>query len=473
MAPRRLPDEPQEGRWISFRWGRRAIRAREGDTVASALLAAGETVLARSVKYHRPRSYLCGVGKCANCLVTIDGKPSLRACMVPAKEGMVVEPQNAWPSPRHDVFAAADILFPSGFDPQRSFTRPRFLLTAYHAMVRRMAGLGKAPRDARAPQMGPLQQERVALAVVGGGPAGLAAAHEAATAGVQVALLDEAPWVGGRLTWSREALRGPSPWQGREPADALRALREGLARAGADVRSGTNVAGFYGERLLAVQTPQRLTELRAEGVVLATGAPEALPLFGDNDKPGIMSTSGAAILLQRHRVLPGKRVVLAGADARTLEVGRALAQAGADIEAVVSDAPAEARDLRVLRGQIARAHGGRWINAVDVHVGSEVVQLPCDLLVFGEPRRPAVELAQQAGCALHWQGQAWAPRVDATLATTAPRVWACGDLVQPATLEAALASGRVAGLQAARALGAKVDEGALDDATQAWEELRR
>jgi NADPH-dependent 2,4-dienoyl-CoA reductase/sulfur reductase-like enzyme len=466
MAPRRLPPQGEE-RVLSFRWGRRRVRAREGDTVASALLVAGHTILARSVKYHRPRSFLCGVGKCANCLVTIDGKPSQRACMVPAHEGMHVQGQNAWPSPQHDLFAASDAMFREGFDPQRSFTKPGFVVPLYHEAVRRMAGLGKVPRDDRPARVGPVAQEEARLAIVGAGPAGLAAAWEASRAGVAVKLFDEQPWPGGRLSWETERLAGPGEFAGMPPAEALRFLLARLAEAHATPRTRANVAGIYGERFLAVQTPQRLTEVRADAVVLASGAPESLPLFGDNDKPGILSAMGASILLQRHGVLPGRRVVLVGADPRTLQLGRDLARAGADIEALVTSQPPKGSEFRALPGEVVRAFGGGWLRGVEVRVGGETLRLDCDLLVFAEPRRPAVELAQQAGCKVAWRGDAPAVQVDASHATTAPRVFAAGDVVAPGTLEAALASGRVAGLQAARALGAKVDEGRLADAEDA------
>lgn len=452
MPPHRLPSK--EGEPVAFRWGRARVQGREGDTVASALLAAGHTILARSVKYHRPRSYLCGVGKCASCLVTIDGKPSQRACMVPLREGMRVEAQNCWPSARLDVFAANDVVL-RRFDPQRSFTRPTWLHPLYYAFVRRMAGLGKVPRTATPARPGTVAQQAIPLAVVGAGPGGLAAALEAARAGTEVRVLDEQPALGGRLSWEDARLTGPSEFDGLSTGEALRSLLDGLRSEGVRPETGAMVAGIYPERLLAVQTPQRLVELRADAVVLATGAPESLPLFGDNDRPGVMSASGAAILLQRHGVLPGQRVVLAGRDSRTEGIVASLERAGAHAE--------------VVEGEVVRALGSRWVTGCEVRTREGARTLACDLLVHAEPRRPAVELAQQAGCALAWHRSLLAPTIDRAR-TTAARVLVAGDLASPGSIEAALASGRVAGLQAAQDLGLKVDEGRL---AKALEELAR
>lgn len=473
MAPRRLPPPPGSSAGaVGFRWGRRALAGKEGDTVASALVAAGEGVLSRSIKYHRPRGFLCGVGKCANCLCTIDGRPSRKACLVPLRLGMRVEPQNAWPSPRRDLFGLADKVFARGFDPQRSFTRPAFLRPFYYDVVRRMAGLGKAPRDARPPAVAEVAKQRVPLAVVGGGPAGLAAAWEASRAGLEVAVLDEMPWPGGRLAQETGRVAGPDAFAGQTPPQVLGALLKDLRARGAAPRQQANVAGIYGDRLLAVQTPARLAELRAEAVVLATGAPESMPLFHDNDRPGIMAASGAMLLLHRHGVLPGERVVIAGQDPRALDLGRALAAKGAQVEAVVGPGVPGGGEVRTVRGAVRRALGGAWVEAVEVEVGGEVQRLACDLLVYTDPRRPAVELAQQAGARLAWRGGVQVPEVGPDLRTTAGGVFACGDLLGPSSIEAALASGRVAGLRAAQALGGKVDEQRLASAEDAWAAMR-
>jgi NADPH-dependent 2,4-dienoyl-CoA reductase/sulfur reductase-like enzyme len=124
-----------------------------------------------------------------------------------------------------------------------------------------------------------------------------------------------------------------------------------------------------------------------------------------------------------------------------------------------------------VRGEPVRTLGEPWVRGLEVRVGDGALRLACDLVVFGEPRRPAVELAQQAGCALELRGDLLVPRVGKDLRTSAAQVWACGDLVAPGGAEAALASGRVAGLQAAKALGAHVDAARLDAATAAWLDL--
>ncbi|MFQ5692642.1 MAG: 2Fe-2S iron-sulfur cluster-binding protein, partial [Nitrospinota bacterium] len=147
--PARRPPSPaeeidREAR-ISFRFDGRSYPACRGDTIASALYAAGVRVLSRSFKYHRPRGLFCVSGNCPNCLVEADGEPSVRACTTPVREGMEVRGQNAWPSVGRDVLSVVDRLdafLPPGFYYRR-FHRPRWMWPLYDRVLRRMAGLGR------------------------------------------------------------------------------------------------------------------------------------------------------------------------------------------------------------------------------------------------------------------------------------------------------------------------------------------
>ena len=125
------------------------IAARPEQSVATAMLAADLPLHTRSVKYHRPRGAFCLAGQCGQCLVRIDGRPSLRACMTGAEAGQVVERQNAFPSVELDVLAAADLVFPRGMDHHTlgAWSGPTAGIVA--KVVRQMAGLGRLPGIAR------------------------------------------------------------------------------------------------------------------------------------------------------------------------------------------------------------------------------------------------------------------------------------------------------------------------------------
>ena len=103
---------------VVFEFNGRQFQAFEGDTIASALYAAGVRIFSRSFKYHRSRGLLCVAGACPNCLMSVDGVPNVRACTTRVEEGMRVRHQNAWPSQEHDVLSVLDRLgrlMPVGF----------------------------------------------------------------------------------------------------------------------------------------------------------------------------------------------------------------------------------------------------------------------------------------------------------------------------------------------------------------------
>jgi len=148
-APQRLPAQPNEqidrSRSMRFYFDGKAYAAHPGDSIASALAAAGVQVFSRSFKYHRPRGLLCCSGHCPNCLVQVGDEPNVRACRTPVQAGMRVQPQNAWPSLATDLMALTQLIdpfLPSGFY-YKTFMHPRFMWPLYEHMLRRVAGLGE------------------------------------------------------------------------------------------------------------------------------------------------------------------------------------------------------------------------------------------------------------------------------------------------------------------------------------------
>ena len=210
---------------VGFTFDGKRVEALAGDTIASALFAAGRRTFSRSFKYHRRRGLLCCAGQCPNCLVAVDGAPGVRACTEPVREGMVVEHLNASPSLEHDVMAVTDAVggpfTPPGFY-YKTFIRPRRLWPLYEKVLRHAAGLGKlrASQDEREWRT-EYRRRHADVLVVGGGLAGLRAAIAAAEAGADVVLADEGPEPGGR------ALAEGGHERARELAEQARARRRG------------------------------------------------------------------------------------------------------------------------------------------------------------------------------------------------------------------------------------------------------
>src|SRR3984893_8286853 len=180
----RLPGQPAERidreRAVTFTFDGREVPALEGDTIGSALYAAGRRTFSRSFKYHRRRGLMCCSGNCPNCLVAVDGAPGVRACPQPVSDGARVEHLNAPPRLQFDVMSAVAVLgvpfTPPGFY-YKTFIRPRRLWPLYEWVLRHAAGLGRLAQSQPERRTRTEYRRRHAdVLVVGGGGAGLAAA---------------------------------------------------------------------------------------------------------------------------------------------------------------------------------------------------------------------------------------------------------------------------------------------------------
>src|SRR3954453_3350882 len=195
---------------IWFRFDGREMGGFAGDTLASALIANGVHLVARSFKYHRPRGIVGAGSEEPNALVHVHkgsgrSSPNIRATQIELYEGLCATTQNRWPSLRFDIGAAADRLtplIPAGFY-YKTFMGPRVLGLApwarlFEPAIRRAAGLGRVPElpdlDRYAHRFGHCD-----VLVVGGGPAGLAASRAAAAGARRVIVCNKQPELCGAL----------------------------------------------------------------------------------------------------------------------------------------------------------------------------------------------------------------------------------------------------------------------------------
>jgi sarcosine oxidase, subunit alpha len=460
----RLPSQPGErlnrANVIRFTFDGKPVEAYEGDTIGSALYAAGQRTFSRSFKYHRRRGLMCCAGQCPNCIVSVDGAPGARACTEPVREGIKVEHLNAKPGLELDVMRATDLLggpfTPPGFY-YKTFIRPRRLWPLYEKVLRHAAGLGVLRRDQPEREWRTEYRRRHAdVLVVGGGLAGVKAAAAAASAGADVVLVDEGSELGGRALAERPGGTAPTG-QPIEPP------------AGVEVLTAASALGYF-DGIVPVWQGDTLHQVRARRHVFATGAIEQPLVFAGNDLPGVMLSGGALRLLRLYSVSPGTRAVLATTSDRGLEAAVALHGAGVHVVAVADlrstpGTPAESvRNLgiEVLAGHtIVEAKGGKHVTqAVLAPVGREVQQraFDCDLVVVSGGFAPATSLLSQAGAVTTYDAR----RGHFVLADLPPNVFAAGEVAGFEDPEAAVRSGERAGLAAA---GGSVD-GAGEPAPQ-------
>ncbi|MDA1189836.1 MAG: 2Fe-2S iron-sulfur cluster-binding protein, partial [Chloroflexi bacterium] len=252
--PGQLIDRTQP---VAFTYNGNAVTAFKGDTVASALFASGITIFSRSFKYHRPRGLLCVSGRCANCLVAVDGVPNVRACTEPVREGMAVRSQNAWPNVNFDLASILDRFdwaMPVGFY-YKVFHQPKFLWKLVQPIIRRVGGLGKIDITEDPPHRHQHVNMHADVTVIGGGPAGMSAALAAARDGVRVTLVDEQTTLGGHLRFDSAIHNITSLGKGLTGMDVAQRLAAQVKQApGIKVLTGASAFGWYSDNLVGVLT---------------------------------------------------------------------------------------------------------------------------------------------------------------------------------------------------------------------------
>jgi sarcosine oxidase subunit alpha len=478
-------------RKIRFSFDGRSYEGLEGDTLASALLANGVHLVGRSFKYHRPRGIMTAGPEEPSALVTVRrdearSTPNLRATQVELYDGLVAVSQNRWPSLRFDLGRLTELFSPllsAGFY-YKTFMWPRSAWhRLYEPLIRRMAGLGEAPRLPD-PDRYAQQHAHCEVLVVGAGPAGLAAALAASRGGARVILCDERPRFGGSLlSDDRSRIDGlaAADWVEAAIAELQRNPRVRLLPR-------TTAFGYFphnhlglSERLTdhlaeppAGLARERLWQVRAQQVVLATGSIEQPLVFPGNDRPGVMLAGAALRYLKEQAVLPGQRVVIATICDSAYRVALEMQAAGAQVVQIVdlrpdpSPAQPDGWQQRLRQAGIAVETGARvlgsqgsnHLSAVEIGrvdaAGAATGRrsIDCDLLLVAGGYVPSVHLFSQSRGKLRYDEslQAFVPGESAENERS---VGACRGLYG---LAATLQDGAAAGADAATAAGCVGEE---------------
>src|SRR5882672_10938233 len=421
---------------VEFRFNGRSLRGLQGDTLASALLANGVHLVARSWKYHRPRGVMAAGVEDPNALVQLEqgarSVPNVRATEIELYQGLTAASVNCFPGPERDWMALASLaqgLMPAGFY-YKTFMWPGRWWPSYERWIRRAAGLGSAP-----PLADPDTYERLHahcdVLVVGAGPAGLSAALAAARRGARVILADERARLGGSLNASLVTV---------ERRSALQWVAQTVAELAhcpdVTMLARSTVFGYHDHNLLTIAQRltdhlpleqrigprERLWKIHAREVVLATGAHERPLVFRNNDRPGVMLASAVSTYLHAYGVCCGRRAVVFTNNDSAYQTALDLHAAGARIEAVV-DARARGagslqetvreRGIEVISGAVVYdTAGSQRITAVRLSgfdgksLQGATRTLPCDLLAVSGGYSPVVHLHAQSGGRPQWSDTA-------------------------------------------------------------------
>jgi len=410
------------------------VTALTGETIAAAMVASGRHQFGCDIR-ERPIGLGCGMGACLACQVEVAGIGRVRACMVPVAEGMRVA-------------------------------------TAVPAAV---GGMRAAI---------PAESAACDVAIVGAGPAGLAAAQILAHAGLTVTILDERSSPGGQYF---KPLAASHRFAGR-PTDGQfargQALLQSVLQSGAAILSGAavwDIAPHTDTHIeLMYERQGKAGALRARAALMATGAIERPWIVPGWTLPGAMTTGAAQTLARAYRVAPGKRIVVCGNGPLNLQLAAELVAGGAQVAAVVEAAssphrsPAAAIAMALHRPDLAlgglsylarlraagvpilfnqiltRIEGTQRAEAAivaplqrdgTIGFGSEK-RLPADCVTMGYGFQPANELAHRLRHGVN--GLENAPATDGR--TSIPNFYVAGDCTLPCGAAMAIAGGEIAAM---------------------------
>ena len=456
----RLDQQPLE--WIDrsaaygFEFEGRQYTGYKGDSITSALVAAGQTLLGRSFKYHRPRGVVTLANHDVNALFQSSEEPNIRGDVTPLTADMSLTACNVNGSLEHDkdqIIEKLSRFLPVGFY-YKAFHSPKKLFPMWERVIREKAGLGTINTDWSVRRQ-PKSYGFCDLLVIGAGASGMQAALTAAEQGLDVVLADENPEIGGSLDYQlvNEAAAAP--------------VREQLKQA---VQSHANIrvlpahlaCGWYTDHYVPLVGPNGIVKMRARAVISATGVLEQPAVFRNNDLPGVMMASGAQRLIARYAVKPGQRAVVLTANSEGYRAALDLLKAGVDVSAVidmgsVAGRGAWAEELAALKVPVLERHAvyeaqgkGQLKRVVVAPFDGEQCdsthtrEFDVDLLLMSVGWAPASQLLYQAGGRLAY---------DFTLEQLLPQelpsgIFACGRVNGAFTLSQRLADGERAATEA-------------------------
>jgi len=412
---------------LPFTWEGRPLTARHGEMIASALFAHGVRIFGHHPKDGAPQGIFCANGQCAQCLVIADGKP-VKACMTPVTPGMVVMPMDGLPNP---------------------------------------------PPAAETPLLREVETVEVPVLILGGGPAGMSAAIQLGQRGIRCILADDKHRLGGKLVLQTHRFFGSinAVYAGTRGIDIATRLEN-------EVRTHGSVAVWLNSTALAVFSDGKVGILREsqktgerEGqdtqyvlvkpqiLLVATGAREKSLVFKGNTLPGVYGAGAFQTLVNRDLVKAAKRLFIVGGGNVGLIAGYHALQAGIEVVGLVEALP-ECGGYKVHKDKLVRfgvpiytrhtvisANGTEQVESVTIAQLDDAWQpipgteksFACDTVLIAVGLDPVNEFTAKAR-------EYGIPVFDA------------GDAEEIAEASAAMFSGKIKGLEIARALGVAEEE---------------
>jgi sarcosine oxidase subunit alpha len=405
------------GETIEFSWQGQTFSARQGECIATALFAHGVHIFGRHARDGSPQGIFCANGQCSQCMVMADGL-AVKACMERVRPGMSVET---------------------------------------------LRGVPPLPAVGKKPTFREIEEIDVECLVIGGGPAGLAAAAELGQAGVRVLVVDDKDRLGGKLVLQTHKFFGSidDVHAGTRGIDIATLLEEELRRYDTvECWLNTNAVAVYSDHKVGlVRDGREYVLARPETLLVATGAREKSLTFRGNTLPGVYGAGAFQTLVNRDLVRPSEKLFIVGGGNVGLIAGYHALQAGIEVAGLVEALP-DCGGYKVHKDKLVRmgvpihtrhtvlsANGEDHVESVTIAAIDEnwaVVpgterSYACDTLLIAVGLDPCDEFYHKARA-------------------FGMQAFSAGDASEIAEASAAIFSGKIQGIRIAQALGREVPE---------------
>jgi len=420
MTDYRIQSHPilaiEEREVFTFTWRGQPLEARAGETIATALFANGIRTFGYHPKDGSPQGIFCANGQCAQCTVIADGLP-VKSCMALVKPGMAVEPVTTLP---------------------------------------------ELPKVRPAQTFEPIETIQVECLVIGGGPAGLSAAIELGQRGIQTLVIDDKHRLGGKLVLQTHRFFGSinACYAGTRGIDIATKLASDVAQhPSIETWLNSTAVAVYSDKKVGVVRNGQYILVEPKVLLVAAGAREKSLTFKGNTLPGVYGAGAFQTLVNRDLVRCSEKLFIVGGGNVGLIAGYHALQAGIEVAGLVEALP-ECGGYKVHKDKLVRmgvpiytshtvlsANGTDSVESVTIAAidkdwkpipGSEKT-FPCDTLLIAVGLDPVDEFYRKAR----------------EFGLTA---FAAGDADEVAEASAAMFSGKIRGLEIARALGHDVPE---------------
>ena len=410
------PIMPQINReQVDFTFNSKPLNAKQGEVISSALYAAGISVFGHHHKDHGAQGIYCVNGQCSQCTVIANGRP-VKSCMIPVLPGMKVESVEGLPE------------------------------------------LGECSLTDISPEV---EDIKVPVFIIGGGPAGIAAATELGRLGVEVLIVDDKQELGGKLGLQTHNFFGSVAdcWAGTRGMDIGYIMTDELKKLpNVKVWLNSTVVGVYVDKKFGVVTEGQFRLVTAEKTLIAAGAREKGLAFPGSDLPGVYGAGAFQTLVNRDLVKCAKKLfVIGGGNVGLIGAYHAL-QAGIDVVGLVEAMPA-CGGYKVHEDKIKRLGVPVWTSHTVLKAEGEETVEKVTIAAIDDKFRPikGTERSFEVDTVLVAVGLSPVNEFLVKAQMYEMDVYSAGDANEIAEASAAIFSGKVTGRKMAQDIGINVD----------------